>query len=104
MDAAGRDSKIVIETYKKAIRSQGLGLTSYVTGLLALQDKMDAKQYADTIKSMTLSDITILSQAMLKADIMMQGKRPDGAVASTKRTFASGLGTRSAWALGASMT
>ncbi len=81
MDAAGRDTKIVIDMYKKAIWSQSMELTSSVTGLLALQDKMDAKQYSDTIKAITLGDINILSEAVQKADIMMKRKRPDGAVA-----------------------
>jgi tetratricopeptide (TPR) repeat protein len=81
MDAAGGDTKIVIDMYKKALRSRGMELTSCVTGMLVLQDKMDAKQYSDTIKSITLADINILSQAVPKADIMMQKQRPDGAVA-----------------------
>ncbi len=81
MDVVGRDTKIVIDMYEKAIRSRGMEITSCVTGLLALQDKMDAKQYSDTIKAITLGDITILSQAVPKADIMMKKQRPDGAVA-----------------------
>ncbi len=88
MDAAGRDTKIVIDMYKKAVRPRGLELTSCVTGMLALQDKMDAKQYGDTIKSITLGDINILSEAVQKADIMMQRQRSDGAVAFIEASLA----------------